>query len=68
LDLWSIVLYVLFVIFLSNRARALKRRVGELVDLAAYRAGMERIVRRWKKPAPATVPPEPVAAAPSAKL
>jgi hypothetical protein len=56
LDLWSIVLYALFVIFLATRARALKRRVGELVDLAAYRGGMERIIRRGKKPAPAAEP------------
>jgi hypothetical protein len=61
-DLWSIVPYLIFVVFLSTRARALKRRVGELVDLAAYRAGMERIIRRGKKVASATPPAEPVAA------
>lgn len=68
LDIWSIVLYVLFLIFLATRARALKKRVAELVDLAAYRAGMERIIRRGKKPAAATVAPEAVSAASSGKV
>ncbi len=35
-----------FVVFLATRARALKSRVAELVDLAAYRAGLQRVVRR----------------------
>jgi len=48
-DLWFIVPYLLFVIFLGTRARALKLRVAELVDLAAHRAGLERIVHRDKK-------------------
>ena len=48
-DLWFIIPYLLFVIFLATRARALKSRVAELVDLAARRAGLERIVRRDKK-------------------
>ena len=48
-DLWFIIPYLLFVIFLMTRARALKSRVAELVDLAARRAGLERIVRRDKK-------------------
>jgi GT2 family glycosyltransferase len=48
-DLWFIIPYLLFVIFLVTRARALKSRVAELVDLAAHRAGLERIVRRDKK-------------------
>src|SRR5207253_5794325 len=34
--LWFIVPYLLFAIFLATRARALKRRVAELVDVAAY--------------------------------
>jgi glycosyltransferase involved in cell wall biosynthesis len=45
-DLWFIVPYSLFLLFLANRARALKARVAELVDLAAYRAGLQRITRR----------------------
>jgi hypothetical protein len=48
-DLWFIIPYLLFVIFLVTRARALKSRVAELVDLAAHRAGLERMVRRDKK-------------------
>jgi glycosyltransferase involved in cell wall biosynthesis len=48
-DLWFIIPYLLFVIFLVTRAGALKSRVAELVDLAAHRAGLERVVRRDKK-------------------
>jgi hypothetical protein len=48
-DLWFIIPYLLFVVFLVTRALALKSRVAELVDLAAHRAGLERIVRRDKK-------------------
>jgi glycosyltransferase involved in cell wall biosynthesis len=48
-DLWFIIPYVLFVVFLGTRARVLKSRVAELVDLAAQRAGMERIIRLNKK-------------------
>ena len=46
IDLWFIVPYSLFLIFLATRAHALKSRVAELVDLAAYRAGLQRITRR----------------------
>ncbi len=46
LDLWSVIPYSLFLIFLASRARALKARVGELVDLAGYRAGLQRVTRR----------------------
>jgi O-antigen biosynthesis protein len=45
LDYWMLGLYVLFVLFLWNRARRLKSRVAELVDLAAHRAGLMRIAR-----------------------
>jgi O-antigen biosynthesis protein len=45
LDLWLLGLYFLFVLFLANRARFLKSRVAELVDLAAFRAGLQRIPR-----------------------
>lgn len=51
LDLWSIIPYAIFLIFLFKRARALKKRVAELVDLAAYRAGMQRISRKMKRAA-----------------
>ena len=48
-DLWLLVLYLTFVSFLGIRARRLKARVAELVDLAAYRAGLQRIPRRSRK-------------------
>ncbi len=47
-DLWSIGAYLLFLFFLWTRARALKSRVAELVDLAAHRAGLQRVMRRDK--------------------
>ena len=46
IDLWSIIPYALFLIFLATRARALKKRVAELVDAAALRAGLQRILCR----------------------
>lgn len=42
-DLWLPAIYLCFVLFLIHRARRLKSRVAELVDLAAYRAGLQRI-------------------------
>jgi glycosyltransferase involved in cell wall biosynthesis len=42
---WLIGLYVGFVLFLAERARRLKSRVAEIVDLAAWRAGLQRIRR-----------------------
>jgi glycosyltransferase involved in cell wall biosynthesis len=58
-DLWFLVPYLLFVIFLWTRARALKSRVVELVDLAAYRAGLQRMTRGRKiKAAKVEVPME----------
>jgi len=47
-DLWFLVPYLLFVAFLWTRARLLKSRVAELVDLAAQRAGLQRMTRRGK--------------------
>jgi hypothetical protein len=47
-DFWSLVPYLLFLVFLWTRARLLKSRVVELVDLAAYRAGLQRVMRRGK--------------------
>src|SRR5256714_146358 len=55
-DLWFIIPYGLFLIFLATRARALKSRVAELVDLAAYRAGLERVTRRGKVASAKTEP------------
>ncbi len=41
---WRILIpYVLFLLFLGTRARRLKRRVAEIVDVAAYRLGLQRI-------------------------
>lgn len=42
---WLIGTYACFVAFLGTHARRLKHRVAELIDLAAYRAGLQRIVR-----------------------
>jgi hypothetical protein len=36
----------LFLIFLATRARALKSRVAELVDMAAHRSGLQRVLHR----------------------
>jgi GT2 family glycosyltransferase len=47
-DLWVLVPYVLFLVFLWTRARLLKSRVAELVDLAAHHAGLQRVTRRGK--------------------
>jgi hypothetical protein len=44
-DVWLLAIYFCFVLFLANRARLLKSRVAEMVDLAAYRAGLQRIPR-----------------------
>ena len=54
-ELWSIAAYVLFLLFLWTRARALKSRVAELVDAAALRAGLQRVTRKQKIAKPAAV-------------
>jgi hypothetical protein len=56
LDLWLLVPYFCFLGFLWTRARALKARVAELVNLAAFRAGLQRISGRT---ATAETPPPP---------
>jgi hypothetical protein len=57
---WSVFIpYALFLVFLALRARALKRRVAELVDLAAYRAGLQWVSKK-KQPVQAETPPPPV--------
>jgi hypothetical protein len=50
MNYWVLGIYLVFLLFLGNRARRLKSRVAEIVDLAAYRAGLQRI-RRAKTPA-----------------
>ncbi|MEP6974347.1 MAG: glycosyltransferase [Spartobacteria bacterium] len=46
LDLRILIPYALFLIFLGSRARRLKRRVAEIVDVAAYRLGLQRIGKK----------------------
>jgi hypothetical protein len=57
LDYSLFIPYGLFLIFLATRAHALKRRVAELVDLAAYRAGLQRVPRKSRPTLPETPPP-----------
>ena len=45
LHYWVLGLYGIFVLFLGIRAYRLKSRVAELVDVAAHRAGLQRIRR-----------------------
>ena len=52
-DLWVLLGYLLFALFLAGRARKLKARVAELVDLAAHRAGLQRIARSRAATSPA---------------
>ena len=42
-DLWVMLGYMGFLLFLATRGRKLKSRVAELVDLAAYRTGLQRL-------------------------
>jgi len=44
--------YALFALFLFLRARRLKTRVRELIDFAAYRINMNRILRSRFRPNP----------------
>jgi hypothetical protein len=57
LDLWSVVPYVCFVLFLALRARRLKLRVAELVDVAARRVGLQRMSRQRRKTATVATAP-----------
>src|SRR5207249_7179570 len=54
-DLWFIIPYSLFLVFLGTRARLLKSRVAELVDLAAQRVGLQPVMGRGKIAASAPV-------------
>ena len=47
-DLWFMISYSLFLIFLGTRARLLKSRVAELVRLAAQRVGLQWVSPRGK--------------------
>jgi glycosyltransferase involved in cell wall biosynthesis len=55
-DLLLLVPYAAFLAFLALRAYRLKQRVAELVDLAAFRAGLQRIARAGTVPDPPAVP------------
>jgi GT2 family glycosyltransferase/exo-beta-1,3-glucanase (GH17 family) len=48
IDFWFTIPYLLFLGFLATRARVLKSRVAELVELAARRVGLQRVPRRGK--------------------
>jgi len=50
--------YALFALFLFLRARRLKARVRELVDFAAYRINMNRILRSRFRPNPIASAPK----------
>lgn len=63
IELWSIGAYLLFLFFLWTRSRALKSRVIELVDVAALRAGLQRILRKGKITPPPIAEPEVAVAA-----
>lgn len=45
-ELRLLIPYTIFLLFLITRARRLKRRVAEIVDVAAYRLGLQRIGRK----------------------
>jgi GT2 family glycosyltransferase len=52
---WLIAIYLAFLAYLAFHARRLKYRVAELIDMAAYRAGLQRILRRPKTAEDASV-------------
>ena len=55
---WLIAIYLAFLAYLAFHARRLKYRVAELIDMAAYRAGLQRILRRPKPAEDASVKTE----------
>lgn len=59
-DVFALIGYAVFVGFLWNRARTLKSRVAELVDLAAHRVGLQRITRLTASAEPALEKPATV--------
>jgi hypothetical protein len=56
IDFWPVIFYGAFLGFLATRARALKSRVAELVDLAAFRVGLQWVPRKGKAVAPTAEP------------
>jgi hypothetical protein len=48
IDFWVTIPFLLFLAFLATRARLLKSRVAELVDLASRRVGLQPVARRGK--------------------
>ena len=56
IEMWSIIAYAVFLGFLGTRARALKLRVAELLDVAAHRAGLQRVTRKGKTVSPTPKP------------
>src|SRR2546421_442864 len=61
IDVWLLALYFCFILFLVNRARRLKSRVAEMVDVAAYRAGLQPIARKAARTKAATAKVEATA-------
>ena len=45
-ELRILIPYAIFLLFLWTRARRLKRRVAEIVDVAAHRLGLQRITKK----------------------
>jgi hypothetical protein len=49
-DVWWWAIYVIFVVMLAQRAWRLKRRVADLVIVAASRCGLQRVRSAQSKP------------------
>ncbi|MEY2536895.1 MAG: hypothetical protein QOG67_635 [Verrucomicrobiota bacterium] len=62
IDLLFLIPYALFLAFLTTRARALRNRVGELIEVAANRVGLRRVNGQAEPPSP-EIPPPPLDAA-----
>jgi hypothetical protein len=56
-EAWLFIIYAMFLGVLWSRARMLKARVGELVDLAAHRAGLQRMAKTRVAAAPSLTKP-----------
>jgi glycosyltransferase involved in cell wall biosynthesis len=55
-DLWLVLPYLFFIAFLAIRARQLKQRVAELIDVAAFRAGLQRVSQSNRRETAAEIP------------
>ncbi|MDP9253967.1 MAG: glycosyltransferase [Verrucomicrobiota bacterium] len=55
-DLWLVLPYLFFIAFLAIRARQLKQRVAELIDVAALRAGLQRVSQSDRRETAAEIP------------